>query len=118
MADANANPLQVAARATLSSLLYFSGSELSGAPEALFHFAATAAGTTFQVAHCIVKREISMSKLPPVPPEQRSPKGPGSDPATTKDAPAGSSHDRNLHEQGRQGNIYQNTHNQGYQQDR
>jgi hypothetical protein len=25
---------------------------------------------------------------------------------------------KNLREQGRQGNIYQNTHNQGYQQDR
>jgi hypothetical protein len=58
-----------------------------------------------------------MSKLPPVPPEQRSPKGPGSDPATTKDDASGSS-DRNLRELGRQGNIYQNTHNQGYQQDR
>ena len=58
-----------------------------------------------------------MSKLPPVPLEQRSPKGPGSDPATTKDDDAGQ-RGKNLHEQGRQGNIYQNTHNQGYQQDR
>jgi hypothetical protein len=60
-----------------------------------------------------------MSKLPPVPPEQRSPKGPGSDPETAKqDGDEASSRDRNLREQGRQGNIYQNTHNQGYQQDR
>jgi hypothetical protein len=58
-----------------------------------------------------------MSKLPPVPPEQRSPKGPGSDPNVVKDEQP-SSGDRNLREQGRQGNIYQNTHNQGYQQDR
>jgi hypothetical protein len=58
-----------------------------------------------------------MSKLPPVPPEQRSPKGPGSDPETTKDDNT-SAGNRNLREQGRQGNIYQNTHNQGYQQDR
>jgi hypothetical protein len=58
-----------------------------------------------------------MSKLPPVPPEQRSPKGPGSDPNTSnKDNTH--SQDRNLHEQDQQGNIYQNTHNQGYQQDR
>jgi hypothetical protein len=58
-----------------------------------------------------------MSKLPPVPPEQRSPKGPGSDPEISKDDNA-SVGNRNLREQGRQGNIYQNTHNQGYQQDR
>lgn len=58
-----------------------------------------------------------MSKLPPIPPDQRSPKGSGSDPEVAKDdAVAGS--ERNLKEQGRQGNIYQNTHNQGYQQDR
>ena len=58
-----------------------------------------------------------MSKLPPVPPEQRSPKGPGSDPQVTKDDNVAGGN-RNLKEQGRQGNIYQNTHNQGYQQDR
>jgi hypothetical protein len=58
-----------------------------------------------------------MSKLPPVPPEQRSPKGPGSNPNVIKDEQPSPS-DRNLREQGRQGNIYQNTHNQGYQQDR
>jgi hypothetical protein len=58
-----------------------------------------------------------MSKLPPVPPEQRSPKGPGSDPEIAKQDEV-PERDRNLREQGRQGNIYQNTHNQGYQQDR
>jgi hypothetical protein len=58
-----------------------------------------------------------MSKLPPVPPDQRSPKGPGSDPESSKEDET-RSNDRNLREQGRQGNIYQNTHNQGYQQDR
>ena len=58
-----------------------------------------------------------MSKLPPVPPEQRSPKGPGSDPKVATEDEV-SQRDRNLREQGRQGNIYQNTHNQGYQQDR
>jgi hypothetical protein len=58
-----------------------------------------------------------MSKLPPVPAEQRSPKGPGSSPEVAKDDDP-SSEDRNLREQGHQGNIYQNTHNQGYQQDR
>jgi hypothetical protein len=58
-----------------------------------------------------------MSKLPPVPPEQRSPKGLGSDPEVSKDDEA-QSKDRNVREQGRQGNIHQNTHNQGYQQDR
>ena len=58
-----------------------------------------------------------MSKLPPVPPDQRSPKGPGSAPETKQDDDT-AAHGRNLREQGRQGNIYQNTHNQGYQQDR
>jgi hypothetical protein len=57
-----------------------------------------------------------MSKFPPVPPEQRSPKGPRSAPEPQKDdTPA--RRGKNLREQGRQGNIYQNTHNQGYQQD-
>jgi hypothetical protein len=58
-----------------------------------------------------------MSKLPPIPAEQRSPKGPGSDPNFTKDDQT-AANERNLKEQGRQGNIYQNTHHQGYQQDR
>ena len=58
----------------------------------------------------------NMSKLPPVPPENRSNKGPGADPkiATDDKAPPR----ENLKEQGPQGNIHQNTHNQGYQQDR
>jgi hypothetical protein len=63
------------------------------------------------------KRRTQMSKLPPVPPDQRSPKGPGSDPDVSKEEET-RSNDRNLREQGRQGNIYQNTHNQGHQQDR
>ena len=60
-----------------------------------------------------------MSKAPPVPPAGRSDKGAGasgekSDLAATQHHPE----KRNLKEQGRQGNIRQNTHNQGYQQDR
>jgi len=59
------------------------------------------------------------SKAPPIPPDQRSA-------ATDKPDVAGSSGgrrgrataDTNLREQGRQGNINQNTHHQGYQQDR
>ncbi len=57
-----------------------------------------------------------MSKLPPVPPENRSPKGPGADPNAPADEQAPPR--ENLGQQGRQGNIRQNTHNQGYQQDR
>ena len=51
---------------------------------------------------------------PPVPPANRSPKGPGSDPDTAVDRKRKSkdSHD------GEQENIVQNTRNQGYQQDR
>jgi hypothetical protein len=58
------------------------------------------------------------SKAPPIPPDQRSA-------ATEKPDVAGSggrrgraTADTNLREQGRQGNINQNTHHQGYQQDR
>lgn len=59
-------------------------------------------------------------RLPPVPPANRSNKGPG-DTAGTKasqDASIPDPHQRNLDEQGRQGNIKQNTTNQGLQQDR
>jgi hypothetical protein len=57
--------------------------------------------------------------MPPVPPASRSPKAPGgrkdkTDPGKEgRDAPPG-----NLKEQGQQGNTFQNTHHQGYQQDR
>jgi hypothetical protein len=44
-------------------------------------------------------------------PEQCSAKGPGSAPEPKKDD-AAASHDRNLGEQGHQGNVFQNTHNQ------
>jgi hypothetical protein len=57
-----------------------------------------------------------MSKMPPVPPEQRSNKGRGSVPKfNLKDECPGR---ENFDEQGRHGNIKQNTTNQGYQQDR
>jgi hypothetical protein len=56
-------------------------------------------------------------KMPPVPPASRSPKGPGADPRAKP--PEGEAPGReNLSEQGRQGNIHQNTTNQGHQQDR
>ena len=61
---------------------------------------------------------MSKAHLPPVPPESRSPKGPGNAEASVEAAKAPSSRDRNLAEQGRQGNIKQNTTNQGHQQDR
>jgi hypothetical protein len=60
-------------------------------------------------------------KMPPVPPANRSPKGPGSDPEVSADTSPDkkmADRQRNLEEQGRQGNIKQNTTNQGYQQDR
>jgi len=59
-----------------------------------------------------------MSRLPPVPPASRSPKGPGSEPKVDTDDVKTDNRKRNLAEQGRQGNIKQNTTNQGYQQDR
>jgi hypothetical protein len=62
-----------------------------------------------------------MSKhLPPIPPASVSPKGTGGDRATDvqSEAVESSKAIKNLAEQGRQGNIKQNTTNQGYQQDR
>ena len=58
--------------------------------------------------------------IPPVPPAGRSPKGPGGDHVPNDAAVDKKNHqeDNNLSEQGRQGNIHQNTTNQGYQQDR
>ncbi|HYZ62780.1 MAG TPA: hypothetical protein VE650_10035 [Acetobacteraceae bacterium] len=58
---------------------------------------------------------------PPVPPQNRSPKGPGEPADTPKggrpEAHAGKA-PANPGEQGQQGNTKQNTTNQGYQQDR
>jgi hypothetical protein len=62
------------------------------------------------------KEDHPMSKMPPVPPEQRSNKGPGSDPKF--EAEENIPGRENFDTQGRQGNIKQNTTNQGYQQDR
>ena len=67
---------------------------------------------------------MSKSHLPPVPPAGISPKGPGPHQDHAGDMSAQvaeankSGHDRNLAEQGRQGNIKQNTTHQGHQQDR
>jgi hypothetical protein len=61
------------------------------------------------------------NKPPPVPAANRSPKGPGESKEVPLDTAAGkreADRQRNLGEQGRQGNIKQNTTNQGYQQDR
>jgi hypothetical protein len=59
------------------------------------------------------------AKPPPVPRENQTDKGPGGAPRAPKDT---TKHDpeakKNLRQQGRQGNISQNTTNQGYQQDR
>ena len=61
-----------------------------------------------------------MKRQPPVPPANRSPKGPGSAPADKPSdiARKPDKRKRHLEEQGRQGNTHQNTHHQGYQQDR
>ena len=62
-----------------------------------------------------------MSKAPPVPPAGRSRKGAGPSSAEKTGDLAPTQHHpekRNLDEQGRQGNVRQNTRNQGYQQDR
>jgi hypothetical protein len=56
---------------------------------------------------------------PPVPPAGRSTKGPGDATPTKSDMHKGTESDPpNTEKQGQQGNIKQNTTNQGYQQDR
>ena len=57
------------------------------------------------------------SKMPPVPPDNRSPTGPGADPAVNADTTR-KEKSKNFAEQGEQGNTKQNTTHQGYQQDR
>jgi hypothetical protein len=60
--------------------------------------------------------------MPPVPPDARSTKGPGAKPAPGEPSDVKTSGNRPIPrdttKQGRQGNIRQNTTNQGYQQDR
>jgi len=59
------------------------------------------------------------SKMPPVPPDNQSRKGTGDDKKmSANQASRGRQRVENPNEQGQQGNIKQNTTNQGYQQDR
>jgi len=61
---------------------------------------------------------MSRSHMPPMPPAGRSRKGPGGAQKASADTSKPKDPPENLEEQGRQGNINQNTHHQGYQQDR
>lgn len=57
------------------------------------------------------------SRAPPIPPDQRS--SPDEKPHVEgSHVDRRSRDDLNLREEGRAGNIHQNTHNQGHQQDR
>ncbi|MBB4256677.1 MULTISPECIES: hypothetical protein [Bradyrhizobium] len=59
------------------------------------------------------------SKMPNVPPANQSRKGTGDTKQTSADqTPRGQQRAENPDQQGQQGNIKQNTTNQGYQQDR
>jgi hypothetical protein len=59
------------------------------------------------------------SKMPPVPPDNQSRKGTGDTKQMSSDqTPRGQQRVDNPDKQGHQGNIKQNTTNQGYQQDR
>jgi hypothetical protein len=59
------------------------------------------------------------SKMPPVPPDNQSRKGTGDTKQMSPDqTPRGQQRVENPDKQGDQGNIKQNTTNQGYQQDR
>jgi hypothetical protein len=70
------------------------------------------------------KQIMSKAHMPPVPPANRSPMGGSANPKTSSDMSEQigkdnkESRQRLLEEQGRQGNIKQNTTNQGYTQDR
>jgi hypothetical protein len=66
----------------------------------------------------MVDKEPTMSKMPPVPPANRSPKGPGDKHKVERDTPKDDERPDNPDQQGEQGNIRQNTTNQGYQQGR
>ncbi|MGH7087667.1 MAG: hypothetical protein ACREFQ_02070 [Stellaceae bacterium] len=61
---------------------------------------------------------MTKSHGPPVPPAGRSNKGPGGHPGGAGGKPQHERRPENLAEQGRQGNIKQNTTNKGHQQDR
>lgn len=58
------------------------------------------------------------SKMPPVPNANQSPKGTGDTKQVPDQKPHGHQRVQNPDQQGQQGNIKQNTTNQGYQQDR
>jgi hypothetical protein len=64
----------------------------------------------------------SHKKGPPVPPASRSPKGPGADPEAgqpkIKERKIVKATEGNPQEQGQQGNIHQNIHDQGNRQAR
>jgi hypothetical protein len=59
-----------------------------------------------------------MSKMPPAPPANRSPKGPGDKHSGARDTSKDDERPDNPDQQGETGNIRQNTTNQGYQQGR
>ena len=61
---------------------------------------------------------MSKSHMPPVPPAERSNKGPGDDSKPERDTSKSMEDNVNTRERARFGNINQNTHHQGYQQDR
>lgn len=64
------------------------------------------------------RSDLMTAKMPPVPTENRSAKGPGDKTRAPKDTTRDEGAPDNLDEEGRFGNIKQNTTNQGYQQDR
>jgi hypothetical protein len=68
----------------------------------------------------LFNRRLGMTgKIPPVPPENRSSKGTGDPKEIARDqTPHGGKRVQNPEQQAQQGNIKQNTTNQGYQQDR
>jgi hypothetical protein len=68
---------------------------------------------------CRIEETYMTKSMPPVPPENHNPNDlDGKPPANSAPDLKKAERERNLEQQGRQGNIKQNTTNQGHQQDR
>jgi hypothetical protein len=83
-------------------------------------FAERSNGTFVTMIPRALEQSIMTNRPPPIPPASRSPKGPGNqaEPLTSADEERADQAPENLKEQDREGNIKQNTTNQGYQQAR
>jgi hypothetical protein len=95
----------VAAFCNKCHLQWFKGRARFGGPFSAHIFLLTPAWSAF----------MGSSHMPPIPPANRTKKGPGSDPAASKDEPLKQpEHHHNAAEEGETANIKQNTTNKGF----